>query len=363
MVAKRANKLDIKAVLNESNFDHYLYPSRYNDEKEMTRFFDFRFVDVAEVTAETDWAIKRESIKADGVIFAIIPSDEEDITKTREILSTVEEYEDCVFVVPNKYHNIQQIVSEFDAVQALMQTTGDDTILFEDYEVVYEDLRDVLRAFIETYTRPEKKGAAYYYAGEHKSISRKSDLTNLLSMICDKLYGLTPVINNEVINKEEPTTVAINSRSKLIAGLLRTELEPNLGLTGSGQDVSIMRSTVINNGIVTEQDGVVKINLKPKDELLAGMLSVIEEFLTDARKDNGGCFADLYENLTTAKKHIGMRRGLIPIYLSAVLHEYKKEVVISDRFGQVTLNADVIEQINAEPLPWRSHRILHQSFR
>lgn len=349
MVAKRANKLDIKAVLNESNFDHYLYPSRYNDEKEMTRFFDFRFVDAAEVTAETDWAIKRENIKADGVVFAIIPSDEEDITKTREILSTAEGCEDCVFVVPNKYHNIQQIVSEFDAVQALMQTTGDDTILFEDYEVVYEDLRDVLRAFIETYTRPEKKGAAYYYAGEYKSISRKSDLTNLLSMICDKLYGLTPVINNEVINKEEPTTVAINSRNKLIAGLLRTELEPNLGLTGSGQDVSIMRSTVINNGIVTEQNGRVKINLKPKDELLAGMLSVIEEFLTDARKDNGGCFADLYENLTTTKKHIGMRRGLIPIYLSAVLHEYKKEVVISDRFGQVTLNADVIEQINAEP--------------
>lgn len=349
MAAKRANRLDVKAVLNESNFDHYLYPSRYNDEKEMTRFFEFRFIDANEVSAQTDWTVKRENIKADGVVFAIVPSCVEDIAKVKTILSGIKNYEDCVFVIPNKYRYIHQIVSEFDAVQALMQTAGDDTVLFEDYEVVYEDLRDVLKSFIETYTRPEKRGATYYHAGEYKNISRKSDLTNLLSSICDKLYDLTPVINNEVINKEEPTSMAINSRNKLIAGLLRTELEPNLGLTGSGQDVSIMRSTLINNGILIEQDGVVKINLKPEDELLTGLFTVIEEFLTNARKGADGCFAVLYENLTTAKNRIGMRRGLIPIYLSAVLHEYKKEIVINDRFGQVTLNADVIEQINAEP--------------
>lgn len=349
MVAKRANKLDIKAVLNASNFDHYLYPSRYNDEKEMTRFFDFHFIDAVEVLEDIDWSIKREGIKADGVVFAVIPDSEDSIARLKSMFSSSDGCEDCVFVVPNKYHNIQQLVSEFDAVQVLMQTTGDDTVLFEDYEIVYEDLKDVLRNFYETYTRPEKHGSTYYYAGEQKNISRKSDLTNLLSVICDKLYGLTPVVNNEMINKEEPTTVAVNSRRKLIAGLLRTELEPNLGLTGSGQEVSIMRSTVLNNGIVVEQDGIVKINLKPEDELLRSMLSVIEDFLTSARRENGGCFADLYESLTSAKEHIGMRRGLIPIYLSVVLHEYKKEIVISDRFGQVPLNANIIEQINAEP--------------
>lgn len=350
MVAKRASKLDIKGVLNETNFDHYLYPSRYNDEKEMTRFFDFRFIDASEVSKETNWRIKRENIKADGVIFAIMPDSEEKIVEINEILSySTAECDDCVFVVPNKYHDIRQTVSEFDAVQVLMQTSGDDQVLFEDYEVVYEDLRDVLKTFIEIYTRPEKNGATYYHNGIRKKISRKSDLTTLLSIICDKLYGLTPVINNEVINKEEPTTVATNSRNKLIAGLLRTELEPNLGLTGTGQDVSIMRSTVLNNGIVYECNGVVKINLKPDDELLAGMLSIIESFIVNARKRNGACFAELYNDLTGVEKHVGIRRGLIPIYLSAVLHEYKKEVVINDRFGQITMNADAIEQINAEP--------------
>lgn len=316
----------------------------------MTRYFDFRFIDSTEVREDTNWALKRESIQADGVIFAIIPENDDEINDLREVLmKSTGGCSDCVFVVPNKYQDIQSVVSEFDAVQILMQTANDDPILFEDYEVVYEDLRDILRSFIEVYTRPEKRGASYFFNGTPQIIARKSELTNLLSEICDDLYGLTPIINNEVINKEEPTTVATNSRNKLIAGLLRTELEPNLGLTGSGQDVSIMRSTVLNTGVVTIQDDIVKINLKPKDEFLSGMLEVIESFVISARKNGGVSFADLYKDLTSSEKHIGLRKGLIPIYLSAVLHEYKKEIVICDRFGQITMSADVIEQINADP--------------
>ena len=44
-----------------------------------------------------------------------------------------------------------------------------------------------------------------------------------------------------------------------------------------------------------------------------------------------------------------MRKGLIPIYLAAVIHEYKREVIISDQFGQVSLSADTLLQINAKP--------------
>lgn len=349
-IAKRSSKLDIKKVLNESNFDHYLYPSRYNDEKEMTRYFDFRFIDSIEVREDTNWALKRESILADGVIFAIIPENDEEIDSLREVLtkSTVG-CNDCVFVIPNRYQNIRSVVSEFDAVKILMQTVNDDPVLFGDYEVVYEDLRDILRNYIEVYTRPEKRGASYFFNGILQVIARKSELTSLLSEICSGIFGLTPIINNEVINKEEPTTVATNSRNKLIAGLLRTELEPNLGLTGSGQDVSIMRSTVLNTGVVTMQDDIVKINLKPNDKFLSGMLEVIESFVISARKEGGVSFSDIYKDLTSAEKHIGLRKGLIPIYLSVVLHEYKKEIVICDRFGQIAMSADVIEQINAEP--------------
>ena len=44
-----------------------------------------------------------------------------------------------------------------------------------------------------------------------------------------------------------------------------------------------------------------------------------------------------------------MRKGLIPIYLAAVMHEFRQSVLITDRFGQVPTSTDTLLQINAEP--------------
>ena len=46
---------------------------------------------------------------------------------------------------------------------------------------------------------------------------------------------------------------------------------------------------------------------------------------------------------------IGIRKSLIPIYLAAVLHEYKQEAVIVGNIGQEPLNVDTLLQIEAEP--------------
>lgn len=175
-------------------------------------------------------------------------------------------------------------------------------------------------------------------------------LTELMSVICDEVYSLTPVINNEAMNRNEITATANNSRNKIVAALLRNELEPNLGLTGSGQEVSIMRSTLIRTGIWEENGGLPKLNLKPTAvEHMDEMLAVIEDFIVETRQNGTMSFDELYFRLTSAEGKIGLRKGLIPIYLAAVMHEYKREVIISDQFGQVALSAETLLQINSKP--------------
>lgn len=61
-LAAVGGKVSTKATLNASNFDNYIYPSRYNDEREMTRYFSFEFIDEDEVRPDTDWTIKGEAI-------------------------------------------------------------------------------------------------------------------------------------------------------------------------------------------------------------------------------------------------------------------------------------------------------------
>lgn len=351
MVEVQSKKITIKETLNNSNFDNYIYPSRYNNERDMIRYFTFEFIDENEVTEDIDWNVKSQSISSDGVVYGIIPHSESSINRIREILiKTSKNCERFIFVVPRHFVEIGDIVKEFNAVSVLRDNANDDKILFDEYEVIYEDLREVINSFMRGYTRPEEYKSKYIYAGEEIIIKRKAALTELMSNICDRVYSSTPVVNNEAMNKNEITTVAHNSRSKIVAALLRNELEPNLGLTGSGQEVSIMRSTLIRTGIWEENDGIPYINLKTdKVQFMAELLAVIENFIIETKQNGKQSFAKLYERLTEPEYHIGIRKGLIPIYLAAVIHVYKREIIVSDSYGQLPISADVLAQINTKP--------------
>ena len=350
LMAMQEGKVAVKDILNVSNFDNYMYPSRYNDAREMTRFFSFEFINGKEISDDVDWNIKSEKTVADGIIYGVIPQSEEAIPDIiKSISKTSAGASRHIFVIPRHFREIERIVQEYSAVSELRDNAADDPVLFDEYEVVFEDLSDIIKSYIGIYTRPESYQSVYIYDGERKDIRRKAKLTELMSDICDQVYGLTPVVNSEAVNRNDVTNVSSNSRGKIIAGLLRNELEPHLGLSGNGQEVSIMRSCLVRTGIWNEDNGIPQLELRPSDDLIANMLEVIEQFVLSSRQQPEQSFATLYNQLVSADYHIGLRKGLIPIYLAVVIHKYKQQIVVSDRFGQVPISADVLLQINSDP--------------
>ena len=355
-VERQRLSLSIKDILNSVNFDNYIYPSRYNDEREMTRYFSFEFIAGREVTADVDWLKKSEDIEADGVVYGVLPESEELIPRINtNAMKTSSTNRQAIFVIPKHYRDIDSIVREYYAVKTLRDETGTaDRILFDEYQVIYEDLLDVMMDFMGGYTRPESNKAIFIHNGNECHITRKAALTALMSDICFEVFGKTPIINNEVINRNDITSVTSNSRSKIISALLRAELEPNLGLSGSSQDVSIMRSTLMRTGIL-ETDGITRINLNPTIEPLdnskriAHLMSTIEQFFMETQHAGTMGLDVLYDRLTSAAYGIGLRHGLIPVYLAVVLHVHRKDIILSDRFGQVSPSTDLLSQINANP--------------
>lgn len=349
-IERHSQKFSIKETLNLASLDNYMYPSKYNDEREMTRYFSFEFIDESEVAKDVDWEVKSESIETDGIIYGIIPKSEESIPKIKELLlSTSKGQERFIFILPKKYMEISEIVLQFNAVMELRSAAEGDDLLFDEYEVIYEDLRDVISEFIGSYTRPENFKSIYVHDGIEQMIMRKAGLTGLMSQICEKVYARTPIINNEAINKNELSGAAYTSRNKIIAGLLRNTLEPSLGFTGTGQEVSIMRSTLVRKNILVEEEGVTRINLKTGDDNLDHMLGVISGFIQGAKRKGVCEFTQLYYELMSPQKGIGIRKSLIPIYLAAVLHEYRQEAVIINNTEQIPLNLDALLQIEADP--------------
>lgn len=349
-IESQSGKITTKDVLNGSNFDNYMYPTRYNDDHEMTRFFAFQFISSAEVTVDVDWNLKSESIDADGIIYGIIPENETQLKKiTKIIKDTSLGYERYIFVLPKHYKDVEAVAQEYAAIAKLRDHAVDDPVLFDEYEVVFEDLQEIIKGFIGMYTHPENYRSVYIHNGNELHVYRKSGLTEGMSQICDAVYNMTPVINNESVNKNDITSVAQNSRNKIVSALLRSELEPNLGLSGTGQEVSIMRSTLLRTGIWSEDGGVPQINLHPENVNMRHMLETIEDFILETRQNGKTSFAELYERLTSPEYHIGLRYGLIPIYVAAVMHNYRQQIVINDRFGPIQTSADALIQINSDP--------------
>ena len=113
MVEVQSKRITVKETLNNSNFDNFVYPSRYN----MIRFFSFQFIDESEVTENVNWKVKSENIEVDGVIYGIIPHSEESIAKLKDIIvSTSNECDRFIFILPRHFSEIEDIVREFNAV-------------------------------------------------------------------------------------------------------------------------------------------------------------------------------------------------------------------------------------------------------
>ena len=105
----------------------------------------------------------------------------------------------------------------------------------------------------------------------------------------------------------------------------------------------------MRTGVWSEDGGISQVNLSPNNPMMRNLLSTIENFILEARQNGQASFATLYEWLTSPDYHIGLRYGLIPIYVAAVIHNYRQQIVIHDRFGPVPMSADALIQINSDP--------------
>lgn len=71
--------------------------------------------------------------------------------------------------------------------------------------------------------------------------------------------------------------------------------------------------------------------------------------LRHAKKKGTASFDQLYNVLTAPEYHIGIRSGVIPIYIAAVFHEFSEDIILQNDLGQLPLSADTLQMINACP--------------
>jgi len=350
-VEKNRGVFDVKRILSESPIDMYLYPTQYNDEMDIIRYFDFAFIYGNDFLEVNDWSKRIENNPSDGVMFGIIVDSQEQIEMlTLRITSQRNVDERILFVLPKEFTDIQSVAYEYQAVKILRDEAGEDESLVAEYNIYAEDLEEVIEAFVYAYTKPELHACSYFHRGIKQAFYRKAQISQRLSEICWNLYTHTPVVNNEPLNKDILSPVAINSRNKVVKGLLAKKLEPMLGLSGTGQDISFMRSSLIMTGLVEDINDQPKLRIHGNpNTAIQHVIDVIERFILDSQNSGGSNFKILYNQLTKPEHHIGLKRGIIPIFLAVVLHHYKGQLVIMSGESEIEISVDLINSINEEP--------------
>ena len=352
-MAKFKNNFIPKDELNNLIKNKYLYPARYNDINAITRYFKVEFIEDKEILEINDWEKKISNINADGVVYLIL--DTGDISKAILNSKLNEIFEPrVVFVKINKKYNINKTLLKIKTINLLLDyaTEEEKREIKEELSVYYDDCMKIINDFLNSYLRPELENATYINQGKVKKIKRKSSVSQLLSDICDEVFIYTPKINNELINKNNISSPLFNARNKVLTALLQNEIKPNLGLSGSGPEINIMRSTLFAFGILNENSTELNIN-NLKDNNIQIVIDTIHKFFISSG-EKGKNFAELYDKLTLPKYKIGLKLGVVPIYIAVIFHIYKPHaVIVNSNDKEVEIKGQTLENINKTPSNYR----------
>jgi len=148
----------LSGLLNEVNSERYFYPYRYNDQKEMTRFFEFDFVDSEKINDAVSGLSDAQSLSkclngdsnfSDGKIFALLCKNQEEIEEAKENCKKITgKNKQILLVLLKNFASIEKPAAELSALNALCAASASDEILFSEYRVVQENLLEVVSSYI-----------------------------------------------------------------------------------------------------------------------------------------------------------------------------------------------------------------------
>ena len=174
--------------------------------------------------------------------------------------------------------------------------------------------RDTLRALLD-----DPASSEWYWNDERLDVANHRGLQNALSQIMDRIYEQSPVIQNELINRDRLSSQAAAARNKLFQHMLAGPERPGLGIEKYPPERAIYRS-IFEHGRLHVSDGSERKFVAPEadDPLrLRPAWDRFDEQLAASEVSGPVSAKDLMDDL--AKPPFGLKRGVFPLIF---LHYY-----------------------------------------
>ena len=357
--ASERQRLDLIEFLNQEYPCAPIKPVRYNDQKAIRRFFIRHYISSASFIGQ-EYARLSLGMEGnvDGTIHYVFVENEDDRNKVIEKLHGNEMEKRRLFAVVDLPSGTRDAAIELSALRSLANDEaliGQDPLIGDEITQKIDDVLSYLEKQLHFSLQPENI-FSWYHNGEKISIRNQSELLEELSTIMDSIFGETPYINNEMINRLTPTASQVSARKKVSLGILERYGQERLGIKGENADKAIFRSVLLETGlyIPSESDSdswwrfALPSEIPDENHRLKNVWIKFESFLTQPQKGKKE-FKEFFRELESPP--IGLRKGIIPILLAAGLKAFPNVGSIARRNGDSIndLTPSEIEDICRKP--------------
>ncbi|HUU90116.1 MAG TPA: hypothetical protein VM238_02780 [Phycisphaerae bacterium] len=227
---------------------------------------------------------------------------------------------------------------------------GSDPLVAPQLQQMMDDARSHLHRMLDGMLIPGRDGPAWFWQGEEMAAGTVGELRRTLSDIADQVFPLTPVIRNELVVRRKPSGTVVNSRKKLLLGILDRHGQENLGIRGHFPDYSMFRTVLVHTGLYREGEGrwgYVAPSCKGLERGIAAVWQKLQTFFGEP-SEKPKRPADLLRELR--EPPYGVREGLLPILFAAGFKAFSRVVSLTKDGRYVTdVMPDDIEDLCRHP--------------
>lgn len=335
-LARLEGDFDVLALLNKEFRPTAWRPIRYNDTFRIRRYFECEFISADALQGTLGLRRDAATDGPDGRVLYVVPLQNGDCEDARESVAALEDPM-TVVAVPREMIEIRAAAAELIALSRMQRDEAllaEDPLVRAELQQMLDETQIHLHRQLSRLTEPSES-TTWFSAGQLMRVRDRASLLDALSTICKDVYGKTPVINNEMINRHRPSPQLVNARRKVIMGILERHGQERLGISGEFADASVFRTVLANTGLYVPLDGEDSYGyMQPealRDRGLREVWQQFKELLTDPRerpKDLEQFFADL------SAPPYGIRAGVVPILFAAAMKAFPSALTISDENGR-----------------------------
>lgn len=324
------DNINVSNLLNKISGSNYIIPIKYNNDYYMTRYFKHIYMDVNDYINIMDMSVVFDEIGfCDGCILSLYSN--KDGISYNSIKNKVKELHSLNTIVEftSIFYKCERELREYAVLEDIANDKSyliENEVVIKEIPLLEEDLSMVINTNLETMYMDNKNIFLYYSNDELKEL-RGVTREQVVDNVCFDLYNLTPIINNEFVNRRRIITSQTKRSRKAIIDAIINKNDDISFYSGNGQEASIYRSLFI----------VTKLKDNDEDQKLKNIIDIIENFINKSIDEKQSIKLLVDELLA---RPYAIREAIIPFYFAYVISRRKEDIILYFESMEVEINAD-----------------------